>query len=368
MNPARAVRRFHELLVPAEADVGWTPYLWLVYLSFFFVEWLFRPVGGTELLWSSGTIALFLVLYFSAYRRRGLAALLHIAGMTALAVAWAPFNAGSSVLFIYAASFAFLVGPPRVSSLVVAAVAGAAAVTAWLVQPQLFYWLPGVLVSVMIGAANIFFGEQRRRNAELRLSQSETRRLARVAERERIARDLHDVLGHTLSLIAVKSELAGRLVEGDPGRAREEIASIESTAREALAEVRAAISGFQQRSLDDALEEARLSLRAADVDLVLDRDGAVDVPPRTGAMLGLVVREAVTNIIRHAAARRCEIALQRDGDEILLAVSDDGRGGIRADGLGVQGMRARIESLGGRLEIDGGGRSCLVARVPGAAA
>ena len=283
--------------------------------------------------------------------------------MTALGLAWAPFNAGSSVFFIYAASFAYQVGPPRRAAGVVIGIALLAGSAALWAQPLLFYWLPGVFISLIIGAANIFFGEQQRKNAELRLSQAEVRRLARVAERERIARDLHDVLGHTLSLIAVKSELAEKLIEQDPIRARDELASLGATARQALAEVREAIQGEREQDFDEALEQVRLSLRAADIEPDIDAAPAAELRPRTQAMLALVVREAVTNILRHADARRCTIRLSPDRERpgYRLDIHDDGGGRIRPDGAGVAGMRARIESLGGELDLDAG---CLHAWIP----
>jgi two-component system sensor histidine kinase DesK len=354
----------HRRLVPPETDVGWTPYLWLVYLSFFFLEWFFRPFEPWEPPAAAATIAAFLVLYFSAYRRRGGAALLHIAAIALLGVVWAGSSAGASVFFIYAASFAFLVGPPRISMVVVAGVVVLAGITAVVTEPMLFYWLPGVFISAIIGAANILFGEQQRRNAELRLSQAEVRRLARVAERERIARDLHDVIGHTLSLIAVKSELAARLIERDPARARDEVSSIHLTARQALSEVREAIGGVREQGLDDALDHARSSLRAADIDAEIKREPSISLGRDREAMLALVIREAVTNILRHTDARRCRIRLARAGrGGAELTVSDDGRGRIRHEGGGVQGMRARLESLGGTFEIGEDGKS-LRACVP----
>jgi two-component system sensor histidine kinase DesK len=351
------LQRIHHRLVPPDSGQGWTAYLWLVYLSFFSIEWFFRPVSSVEIALSAATILAFLTLYFSAFRRRGRSALLHVAGMVTLGTAWAPFNAGSSVFFIYGASFAHQVGRTPRAITVVAAIALLAGSTAVWAQPVLFYWLPGVFVSIIIGLANIFFGEQQRRNAELRLTQAEVRRLARVAERERIARDLHDVLGHTLSLIAVKSELAEKLIERDPARAREELASLGATARQTLAEVREAIQGVREQDLSEALEQARLSLRAADVELTVDTDPKAELPARTQAMLALVVREAITNILRHADARSCAIRLTADRERpgYRLDITDDGGGRIRADGSGVAGMRARIESLGGELDLAAGG-------------
>jgi two-component system sensor histidine kinase DesK len=368
VSAATRIKAVHEWLVPPASGQGWTAYLWLFYFAFFYIEWFFRPVGAVELALGILTTLAFLVVYFSSYRRRGGAALAHIAALVVMGSAWSAFNSGASVLFIYAAAFANQVGPPRRAAAVVIGIAVLAALISPLADPSLFYWLPGVLVSLIVGFANIFFAEQERRNAELRLKQSEVKRLARVAERERIARDLHDVLGHTLSMIAVKSELAERLVDQDPVKARGEIRSMGETARQTLAEVREAISGYRQQNLDEALEHARLSLQSADVALELDVDDDIDLPTRTQAMLGLVIREAATNIIRHSDARHCRLALQRDADGIRLSIADDGGGRIRMDGSGIQGIRARIESLGGRLSVGDRGPSSLTARIPGSAA
>lgn len=357
------LRALHRWLVPP-LKFGWMPYLWLVYFGFFFVEYLFRRPGTIETVAIVATVIVFLTIYFSAYRRRGRAALIHIGMLVLLGMAWAHFNAGSSVLFIYAASFAFCVGPPRQSAWVVAAVAGIAALTAWLADPMLMYWLPAAALSVVIGTANILFGENERKDAELRLSQAEVRRLARVAERERIARDLHDVLGHTLSLITVKSALAAKLIETEPDRARAEIESVEHTARQALSEVREAIGGLHEQRLDKVLAHVETSLRAADIELLLKRDPELAFDRQSEAMLTLVIREAVTNILRHADARHCAIGLHRDGDGARIEIHDDGRGGLKPEGSGVQGMRARIESLGGELDVEFDAGTRIVARLP----
>jgi two-component system sensor histidine kinase DesK len=360
------LRRLHDWLIRPESGMGLLTYLWLVYLCFFFIEWFFRPVEAPEIVLALATVGVFLALYFSAFRRRGWAALGHVTGIALLAVVWAPFNAGSSVFFIYAASFAHQVGRPRLSLVVVFSIALTALVTASLTQPVLFYWIPGVVISVIIGIANIVMGEQERRNAELRLSQAEVRRLARVAERERIARDLHDVLGHTLSVIAVKSELAARLVEKNPAQAGDEMRSVQDTARQALAEVREAIGGIRTQELDEAIEQVRSGLRAADVELIYERDPDLVLSKQREAMLALVIREATTNVIRHARASECRIELRRQPDgEVLLDISDNGHGRIRAEGGGIQGMFARIEALGGRLDISGDQGHRLRAALPG---
>jgi len=359
-----AIKRLHHWLVPEDSGQDWSVYLWLIYLQFFMLEWWFRPVSMLELSLAALTVAAFLVLYFSTWRTRGRRALLQLSLIAALGLAWTPFNAGASVFMIYAAAFACRVGPPRPALIIVLCIALLVSLVAWFWQPLLQYWVPGALISLIIGVANIWQTERERQNAQLRLSQAEVQRLARVAERERIARDLHDLLGHTLSLITVKSELAGRLIERDPARARDEIVEVEATARKALSEVRTAISGMHEQSLDEALAHAELSLRAADVVTQIERAADCEPPPRVGAMLALVLREAVTNILRHAQARHCRITLSCASGRICLDIVDDGRGGIRADGNGVVGMRARVESLGGDLSLGGAPGGHLSIRVP----
>ncbi|MEM7053261.1 MAG: sensor histidine kinase [Pseudomonadota bacterium] len=364
-------KRIHQFLLPKEHSQGWTPYLWLIYLSFFFIDWFYRPTDLGFNLLAALTLTLFLILYFSAFRRQGVSALCHIIAILALGMAWAPFNTGASVLFIFAASFVYRVGSMRTGLKLLAAVVVLASLMAPLAPIPLIFWLPATIVSLIIGLANLFFAQNERKNAELRLSQAEVRRLARVAERERIARDLHDVLGHTLSLITVKSELAGRLIETEPGKAAAEIRSIEQTARTALAEVREAISGIHEITLDEALDQARLALQSVDVTLKNEVDPAIQLTQQSEAMLALVVREAVTNIIRHADARTCTIRLVQDqaSSQHRLEIIDDGRGHIRPEGNGIQGMRARIESIHGQLSIaehKNGGH--LIAQIPAAVA
>ncbi|PWW25111.1 two-component system sensor histidine kinase DesK [Geodermatophilus normandii] len=187
-------------------------------------------------------------------------------------------------------------------------------------------------------------------NTELAAAREELARNAVAEERLRFARDLHDLLGHSLSLIALKSELAGRLAEADPARARTEMADVEAAARRALAEVRDAVSGYRQVSCAQALTEARSALSGAGI--------AVRVPTRVpvlpgpvDAALGWVVREATTNVLRHSGARTVTVSLADDGAEAVLTVTDDGRGPAddSEPGSGLAGLSERVGALGGRL-------------------
>ena len=200
-------------------------------------------------------------------------------------------------------------------------------------------------------------------NAELTEAREELARSAVAEERMRFARDLHDLLGHSLSLIALKSELAGRLAERDPARARQEIADVESAARRALAEVRDAVSGYRQVSLAQSLVEARSALSAAGIALTVSPPGQ-SLPGPVDAVLGWVVREATTNVLRHSDARTVTVAYRAGEDGVELSVTDDGRGGDAPAGAGLSGLAERVAALGGRLahgQGSGGGFRLTVA-------
>lgn len=359
------LRRIHQWLLPPELEVGATPYLWLIYFGFFYIYWIAQPPDLTELLLCLTTTAVFLAIYFSGFRRKGRSALVHCLAMTGLGLVWAPFNPGANVFFIYAASFAFLVGTPRQATALIASIMAMVVVMALKFELPFFFWGPAILIGFAVGISNISSSERERHNAALRLSQAEVRQLARVAERERIARDLHDVLGHSLTMIVVKAELAGRLFAVDPDRAREEIEAIETGARQSLSEVREAIGGYRERSLEGELEQARLALTSAGIDAAIRLDISPDLDSQTEAVLGLVIREAVTNTIRHARARHCRICLSMESPEgqVILEITDDGNGRLQPDGSGIDGMRARIEALGGHLAVKAPGgihlRACF---------
>jgi two-component system sensor histidine kinase DesK len=206
-----------------------------------------------------------------------------------------------------------------------------------------------------------FFGVIRT-NQALADARSEVARLAAENERSRIARDLHDLLGHSLTTITVKAGLARRLAQRhDNERAATEIAEVEELARKSLGEVRAAVAGHRDVTLAGELATAREVLRAAG--LVAELPGSVDiVDPSLSELFGWVTREGVTNVVRHARASRCTITVDRNWIEIV----DDGRGGIAGAGNGLTGLRERVEAAGGTVQIGGGSFAgwCLRVDVP----
>ncbi|AZI42891.1 sensor histidine kinase [Deinococcus psychrotolerans] len=193
--------------------------------------------------------------------------------------------------------------------------------------------------------------------------QLEKEKLAADAERERIARDLHDLLGHTLSVIVLKSELASKLAEKNPARAAQEIREVERISREALSEVRAAVQGYKGSGLSAELARSKVALDAAGVRLILERP-PLELPPATEAGLSMVLREAVTNVVRHARAKTCTIRIEEQESAYWLEVTDDGVGGATPEGSGLTGMRERVRALGGELRREGESGTRLSAKFP----
>ena len=205
---------------------------------------------------------------------------------------------------------------------------------------------------------------------ELRSARAEVARLAIADERLRISRDVHDILGHSLSVIALKAQVARRLMTTDPEAAADAMGDVESVARESLAEVRGMVTAYRQRSLADELQGARDVLDAAGIAFEVTRDSAVPPAP-VDSLLAWTVREGVTNVLRHSRAHHCEISLSASNGGFTVAIVDDGVGGVAsAGGSGLHGLRERVGAAGGRLEAGPGDRGGfrLQAYVPRAAA
>jgi len=366
--PSR-LTRLRASFSPWSDELGWTPLWSLLYLLFLFMNWADEPLH----VWLPATalsIALFLPLFFRTYRQSGRTLLVHVAAIAAIGFALAPFNTGANTYLIYAAVFLPFGGIAlRTSILLIAGGLALYAVELAALGLPLRYVALTIaitaVVSIAIAAANHFHREKRLRQAELKLSHEEVRRLAELAERERIGRDLHDLLGHTLSLITLKSELAVRLFDRDAAAARREIAEVERVARDALGQVRRAVSGIRAAGLAAELASARLLLESSDVRFEYRKDD-VALPADIETVLALILREAVTNIQRHAQAAHARVELTVTDANVCLVVEDDGRGGAIEPGNGLTGMRERLHLLQGRLEIStvraGGTR--LLARIP----
>jgi two-component system sensor histidine kinase DesK len=350
-------------LLPPDSPLGWTPFAWLVYLSFYIAYAVLRNDSAADWVIDGAALVTFLALYFRGFWVADTGLLRVVFLIVALGALTAPRNPGANCFFIYAAAFLAEIRPPARAVRWLMVIVAIVVVETWVLGLPAYFWIPAVAISLLIGGTNIHFGEMRRKDQALIKAHELAEQLARTAERERIARDMHDLLGHTLSVIVLKSELAAKLAERNSARAVVEIREVEEISRNALAEVRRAIHGFRGERFADQLAASRTALEAAGVAV----DAEVE-PVTLGAdeerALALALREAATNIVRHARASRCVVRLTRDGDVIQLEIADNGVGGDLIEGAGLSGMKARCGEIGGTVAVDGGNGTRLTIRVP----
>jgi two-component system, NarL family, sensor histidine kinase DesK len=339
-------------------------FIWLVYSFFFIIDPIQEHSRRLWILFGTA-YAVFLGLYFGmVFARQQRTKFLLLFGLLVLGVAYYPFNAGAAGMFIYASAFIpFITENIWLSGAVIAAATVLTAGEGWLKGFTPWNWGIMAFFCITVGAANAVASQKMRAGMRLGLAHEEIAHLAKVAERERIARDLHDVLGHTLSVVVLKSELAGKLMDRDPDRARREIGEVEQIARKALGDVREAISGYRAGGLAAEIARAQTTLDAAGVTLECESKPP-PLPPAEETVLSLIVREAVTNIVRHAQASRCVLEIKSGDDGTALVVQDDGRGGVRQEGNGLRGMRERAVSIGGTFQIDSAQGTRLVIQIP----
>jgi two-component system, NarL family, sensor histidine kinase DesK len=332
---------------------GWAPFVWLAYSGFFFIQPILDHATRKQWMLDLLGYAIFLLLYAGLFLLKNPRGLLHIAGMVALGMLYIPMNGGASTFFIFAAAFLpFAVETQAKAIAGMLGIVAIAGVEGWLLHLSGWEVFYSAVFPLVVGGGNLFFAERNRMNRKLRKANEEIEHLAKVAERERIARDLHDVLGHTLSVITLKSELAGKLIDRDPQRAGQEIREVEQISRQALSDVRDTIRGYRSKGLVAELAQAKSTLETAGVVVQCDASTMVKLPALHEGVLSLAVREAVTNAVRHAQARTCHLRLEQQNGSFRLEIVDDGRGGFQSEGNGLRGMRERVEMLGGTLDHD----------------
>jgi two-component system, NarL family, sensor histidine kinase DesK len=325
----------------------------LVWTIWIFADFLFNDnVGGMWFIVTFTSFPVFLLLYFSGYvlsRRYVAYFAFGMALLGYLVMRWN--HSGGTSYIIYSCAYFAHFGSVRRS---VAAMLVVTAVFALIARLQDWSWVIIItmcMVALSVGAGNLMYRLSAEKDAALRLSHDEVRRLAANAERERIGRDLHDLLGHTLALITLKSELAHRLFERDPAAAKREIAEVERVARDALAQVRRAVTGIRAAGLAAELASAKLLLESNGVRFEY---GVADValPVEIETALAMSVREAVTNAQRHAQANMVQVSVDAADGRLSLCIADDGRGGTIVPGNGLTGMRERLRGIGAELRVE----------------
>ncbi|MGV9696157.1 sensor histidine kinase [Streptomyces sp. NPDC003470] len=357
--------------------------IWLVYLSAPVADLLNGGHGTAARILGWAGLVVFVVWYMLLLFRTGRGD-----GTDAVLVSLAVLAAESTllaltlgrewlVLFVYVSIASGATLPLRQARWTIPGASALMTALAFVV-PDARSFLGGLLIPALLGGfAMTGVRELIRTTIALREARATVAHLAANEERLRLARDLHDLLGHSLSLITLKSELAGRMLPGHPDKAAQQVADIEQVSRQALVDVREAVTGYRRARLNAELAGAQVALTAAGVvpELPAEPD-LTGVPEESESALAWALREAVTNVVRHSGARRCTVELlgrqTLDGRVLELSVEDDGSGGpgsAAAPGNGLTGLTERLGKAGGELEAGRTRRGFrLVARVPAGAA
>ncbi|MGV4376091.1 sensor histidine kinase [Trueperella pyogenes] len=330
--------------------------IWLAFLAFPIVEILRSEGNGLWKALNLGLLGLFAAAYvwgmvFALTRPIPFSDTLYrtsaiLAALTAAIFAvFSYLNPGSLALGIFVVAIVVITLPPRIGYPLGGLIAAFITLRmAWTGSSgALFTAIITFSVYIYTLGSSYFTRQGERENRA-------ARREAALDERERVARDVHDVLGHTLTVISLKSELAAKLIDRDPARARTELLAVNELSRQAIGEVRATVSGLTNRSL--TAELATIRTLTSDVGLNLTITGSADdADPRHRILFGWVAREAMTNVVRHAKASAVRIEI----GESWLSVIDDGVGlGSAAEGNGLRGLRHRVEDVGGKVTISPG--------------
>jgi two-component system sensor histidine kinase DesK len=348
-------------LLPEDQD--WIPYAWLAYLPSYTLVPFLVPSSPLERAVTVVATLTALVLYFLGYWLRDRRILWVVGGLVVMGVLLIPTNPGASVFFIYGSSFVGRVFEPAVAYRYLGAILAIIGIEALVFRLPPYAWVTAAVLVAMVGSVVTQLSQKNRLTAQLLKAQEEVHHMATVAERERIGRDLHDLLGHTLSVIILKSELASKLAAADPERATAEIRDVERISREALAQVRSAVQGYRSGGIERELAEARRTLETAGIRI----EEAIEprrLSPVQEGVFAMALREGITNVVRHAQATVCRLTLRHAGNWCEMEIADNGRGGAVEEGNGLTGMRQRVEALGGVLERNGSSGTQLRIRVP----
>lgn len=324
--------------------------IWLLFLAFPIVAAWTSDADLWARLATVASLVLFAVVYLHGYtvgnwERVTWRPVAHLVAMVALATASYPVAGLNAPLAcaIFVMSYAIFVFPLRISlGVAIGTYATMVLIAVFSGEFQQWWFLTAIALMVGIGVVAVRLSAQSGEK-----HQATERQLAMAQERERVGRDVHDLLGHTLTAITVKAELAEKLLDADPERARTEVQEIQSLAREAITEVRHTVGSLRARRLDAEVDGACAALRDAGIAVEAPDDVTI-VEPRLRMLFAWVVREATTNVLRHSDADRCWIELGHS----RVAIVDDGRGAAHAfEGNGLRGLRERVAEAGCTLSV-----------------
>ena len=349
----KLLKKTHHFLLPQDKDLGYSVYSNLLFLSLLFGNLYFRPVQVVEMAMVVTGLVIFLVLYFRAFSAQDNELSLCIAAICSIGVGLSEVTVGANIFFVYAAAFCGEFYSKRKAFVSLLLVLGLTVLYSVITDKSSYFWIPAIFMSITFGLLSIHNSELLKKNKVLKSLQQETKQLAKIAERERISRDLHDLLGHSLSVITLKSELAGKMI--DKGLSLEkikiEIKAVEQLSRKTLAQVRDAVKGYNIATIKGELLQVKVATEAAKIELIANIE-VESLPKNVESELALIIREAITNVIRHAETEKVWIVLKQVATHLTLTISDQGQMTTKKEHSGMQNMRTRIDHLGGKMEVN----------------
>jgi len=330
--------------------IGERPEFYLVYLLFYFFPWLFQTPSSGDIIASVVAISVFIPIYFHGHKQAGLKSVPHVIAISAIGFALSPFFGAHGVFHIYAMVQAGFIRPERAAWIVALITTVVFSLFSWLTHQTWWDYSFPIFIGIITMIGTVSTAERIEQTAQLERSRALDKQLAAVAERERIAQDLHDLLGQTLTMVALKSEVAVKLFEKNPKQAKQELEEIRDAARSALKDVREAVAGMNKTTLNAEIKRAQQILSSAGVTLAIE--GVIPtLKAEVDQVLGLAVRETMTNIVRHSKAKSANLLIEKTAEILLLTVEDNGIAEPIKEGSGLSGLRKRIESLGGQTEF-----------------
>ncbi|MFT4634745.1 MAG: two-component system sensor histidine kinase DesK [Arenicella sp.] len=331
--------------------IGERPEFYLVYLLFYFFPWLFETPSNNDVIAAVVAVSVFLPIYFHGGKQAGLKGVPHVVSMSAIGFAVSPFFGAHGVFHIYAMVQAGFIRPPRLAWITALVTTLIFSLFSWFTEQSWWDYSFPIFMGIVTAIGTITTAARIEKNAHLERTRKLDQQLAAVGERERIAQDLHDLLGQTLTMVALKSEVAVKLFEKKPEQAKQELEEIRDAARSALKDVREAVAGMNKTSLSAELKRARQILTSAGV--TLNVKGEIPkLRTEVDQVLGLTIREIMTNIVRHSQAKSASLLIEQAGQSLRLTVEDDGLAEPIDEGSGLSGLRKRVENLGGQTSLE----------------
>ncbi|PHR91708.1 MAG: hypothetical protein COA69_10985 [Robiginitomaculum sp.] len=327
------------------------PAFYLLYLLFYFTTWIFQTPEIQDIIAAIISISVFLPIYYYAFSKTSKKYIGAIFIIQAIGFIVAPFNGMYGVFHIYACAQAGFQRPVKHAGILLIFLGLSYIIFSLFLNTNGYEIGIITFMGMITGIGCMGSAEQLEHAEYLERTNVLDLQLATLDERERIAADLHDLLGQTLTMVALKAEVADKFLDKDIERARLEIREIRNEARAALADVRQAVSGMNATTIAIEIKRAKQVLRSASIAFKIIGDVPM-VNPQQDKIIGLAIRETVTNIVRHSRAQTAELAFTQNDDSFDISIQDNGVGGAYTLGAGLTGLRRRIESLGGRVNID----------------